>query len=83
MQCSATVFDPKIKSWLFLWVSLRKRQRKSFVRIEEICEEEREKSVHQKRERGNVEETRGWEKFKILVKRKKEKKKERDNDVKL
>ena len=27
-----------------------KEQRKNFVRTEEICEEEREKSVHQKRE---------------------------------
>ena len=27
-----------------------KEQRKNFLRIEEICEEEREKSVHQKRE---------------------------------
>ena len=26
------------------------------MRIEEICEEEREKRVHQKRERGNAEE---------------------------
>ena len=34
-----------------------KEQRKSFVRTEEICEEEREKRVHQKRGRGNTEET--------------------------
>ena len=34
-----------------------KEQRKSFVRIEEIYEEEREKRVYQKREKGNIEET--------------------------
>ena len=35
----------------------KKEQRKSFVRTEEICEEEREKSVHQKREKEFPEET--------------------------
>ena len=51
-QCSARVFDPKKKKKTMI-VSMsetKKEQRKSFVRNEEICEEEREKSVHQKRD---------------------------------
>ena len=36
---------------MIVYVSeIEKKQRKSFVRTEEICEEEREKSDHQKRE---------------------------------
>ena len=49
-QCFARVFDQKPKP-MIVSVSETKEQRKSFVRTEEICEEEREKSVHQKRER--------------------------------
>ena len=51
MQCSARVFDPKKKKTMIVSMSeTKKEQRKSFVRNEEICEEEREKSVHQKRD---------------------------------
>ena len=50
-QCSARVFDPKKKPMIVSMSETKKEQRKSFVRTEEICEEEREKSVHQKRER--------------------------------
>ena len=52
MQCSARVFDPKKKKkTMIVSVSeIEKEQRKSFVRNEEICEEEREKSVNQKRD---------------------------------
>ena len=54
MQCFARFFDPKKKKKKTMIVSVsetEKEQRKSFVRTKEICEEEREKSVHQKRER--------------------------------
>ena len=51
MQCSARVFDPKKKTMIVSVSETEKEQRKSFVRTKEICEEEREKSVHQKRER--------------------------------
>ena len=51
MQYSSRVFDPKKKTMIVSISETKKEQRKSFVRTEEICEEEREKSVHQKRER--------------------------------
>ena len=51
MQYSSRVFDPKKKPMIVSMSETKKEQRKSFVRTEEICEEEREKSVHQKRER--------------------------------
>ena len=41
----------KKKTMIVSMSETKKEQRKSFVRTEEICEEEREKSVHQKRER--------------------------------
>ena len=56
MQYSSRVFDPKKKTMIVSISETKKEQRKSFVRTEEICEEEREKSVHQKRD-GFPEET--------------------------